>query len=291
MKSSQVATDDHVEDEDSRNARGGSARSLILAMLGEFTGPSDPPVRTSDLLHVLRGLGLDDQAARQAILRCVRADLIVSKRHGREAHLSLSSAGRSLAEQIQTKMRPSPPRAPWDGNWTILSVTISRKDRASRRPFYAALQCAGFGSPVPGLWVSARSEHIRRARRITEHYGLQDSSIGFVGSSLSMGLSDAELTQKAWPLDELAERHDEFIRTFAGADCHSLDDTLFTYISMLHEWRRLAKQDPRLPDELNPNWIGSRTAILFSRLHTSWEDCAHRRWREIVSHEMRPSPV
>ena len=51
----------------------GSARSLLLTVLGEFVLPSGQAVWTSALLHALVGVGTAENSARQAIARSAAA--------------------------------------------------------------------------------------------------------------------------------------------------------------------------------------------------------------------------
>jgi phenylacetic acid degradation operon negative regulatory protein len=67
----------------------GSARSLLLTVLGELVWPTGKPVWTWALLYVLKGLGVEEQTARQAIARAALSGWIEAERHGREG----SSAG------------------------------------------------------------------------------------------------------------------------------------------------------------------------------------------------------
>ncbi|HEX9540543.1 MAG TPA: hypothetical protein VGA04_20460, partial [Streptosporangiaceae bacterium] len=50
-----------------RQAGSGSARSLLLTVLGEFALPSGEPSWTSTLLHVADGLGVEEKSTRQAL--------------------------------------------------------------------------------------------------------------------------------------------------------------------------------------------------------------------------------
>ena len=43
----------------------GSARSLLMTILGELVWPTGQPAWTSALVYVLRGLGVEEQAARR----------------------------------------------------------------------------------------------------------------------------------------------------------------------------------------------------------------------------------
>src|SRR6186997_2778780 len=68
----------------------GSARSLLITILGELVWPTGGPVWTSTLVAVLKGLGVEEQTARQAIARAAASDWILPERRGREVAWSLS---------------------------------------------------------------------------------------------------------------------------------------------------------------------------------------------------------
>ena len=61
----------------------GSARSLLMTILGELVWPAGQPAWTSALVYVLRGLGVEEQAARQAIARAAASAWMVQERRGR----------------------------------------------------------------------------------------------------------------------------------------------------------------------------------------------------------------
>src|ERR1022692_4741988 len=67
----------------------GSARSLLMTILGELVWPAGQPAWTSALVYVLRGLGVEEQAARQAIARAAASAWMVPERRGREVCWSL----------------------------------------------------------------------------------------------------------------------------------------------------------------------------------------------------------
>src|SRR5215216_4746113 len=96
----------------------GSARSLLLTVLGDLVLPYDRPVWTSSLLYVLTGIGIEEQTARQAIARGAAAGWISSSKQGREVRWELTPAGRRLIEEGSERvhsMSTAPPE--WDGNW------------------------------------------------------------------------------------------------------------------------------------------------------------------------------
>lgn len=95
---------------------GGSARSLLLTVFGEYVLPHGRPVWTSTLLHVLGGLGVEEKSARQALHRMSGGGWIRSERAGRRVRWSLTQHGRTLltegAERIYSFGRD---RESWDG--------------------------------------------------------------------------------------------------------------------------------------------------------------------------------
>src|SRR5438552_1103312 len=74
----------------------GSARSLLLTLLGEYVIGSDEPVWTSTLITVLAGVGVAEKSARQAISRAAAAGWIEGDKSGRRAAWRLTTPGRQL---------------------------------------------------------------------------------------------------------------------------------------------------------------------------------------------------
>src|SRR5260221_9886352 len=107
-----------------------SARSLLLTVLGELVLPAGRPVWTSSLLHVLTGVGVEEQTARQAIARGAAAGWIAGERHGREVRWEITPAGRKLIEDGARRVYSLSSGTPeWDGRWLILLITIPQSLR------------------------------------------------------------------------------------------------------------------------------------------------------------------
>jgi len=139
----------------------GSARSLLLTVLGELVLPSGEPVWTSALLYVLRGVGVEEQTARQAIARGAAAGWIEGTRRGREVRWEITPAGRQLIEEGTRRVYSLSAGAPaWDGRWLILLITIPHELRAVRKKLYGALSWAGFGNPATSVWLTPHPERV-----------------------------------------------------------------------------------------------------------------------------------
>ncbi|MER6942953.1 PaaX family transcriptional regulator C-terminal domain-containing protein [Nonomuraea sp. NPDC000554] len=263
-------------------AGSGSARSLLLTVLGEYVLPDGEPAWTSTLLHVLGGLGVEEKSTRQALARMAADGWIVAERSGRRVRWSLTRPGRVLltegAERIYSFGRD---RDSWDGRWVVLVVTVPESRRELRHQLRTRLTWAGFGSPAPGVWVSPHTSREDEAKQVVTELGLDVGALSFNGPYGGIG-SERTLVEQAWHLDELAADYEGFIQEFAGLRPEPGDATLLAQIRLVHEWRRFPMLDPQLPlDLLPPGWIGVRAANVFADLHHAWHEPAQRHWRTL----------
>jgi phenylacetic acid degradation operon negative regulatory protein len=261
----------------------GSARSLLLTVLGELVMPNGNSVWTASLLYVLTSLGFEEQTARQAIARGASAGWIEGQRRGREVRWDLTESGRRLIEEGTERVYSMSGEAgPWDGNWLVLLVSIPERQRSVRKRLYAALSWEGFGNPTPGVWLSPHPDRRDRVEQVIGSLGLHDSTLAFAGTSLSVGLSDEEIVRRSWDLDEVSARYERLLVRFSGLQPEPGDLLLLTHIQLVSEWQRFPFLDPQLPEALAPNWIGRRAAVVFRQQRSQWSDDAQARWREVV---------
>ena len=266
-----------------RPVSAGSARSLLLTVLGELVHPLGRPVWTSALLHVLTGLGVEEQTARQAIARGAAAGWIAGEKQGREVRWELTGSGRRLIEEGTERVDSvDRDRRSWDGTWLIVLITVPQSHRSVRKKLYGALSWAGFGNPTPGVWLSPYPERETEARRVVEELDLADQTLSFAGPSRSVGLSDREIVARAWDLDEVVAKYEALLERFSAAAPEPGDPVLLTHLDLVNEWQRFPFIDPQLPAELLPDWIGREAATLLRKRRREWYDDAQARWREVV---------
>ena len=261
----------------------GSARSILLTLLGEFVLPNGQPVWTSSLLYMLTGLGIEQQTARQAIARAAASGWITPQRQGREVRWELTEHGTRLIERgTQRVLSLHREAQPWSGDWLILVITITESQRSVRKRLYTSLTWEGFGNPMPGLWLSPHPDNEPRARRVIEDLELKDSTVAFVGKASAIGLNEEELVRRAWDLGEVTTKYEQLIINFTGLEPQPGDPLMFTHVRLVNQWQHFPFMDPQLPEELLPNWIGRRAAVMFHQLRSAWYDQAQARWREVV---------
>jgi phenylacetic acid degradation operon negative regulatory protein len=263
----------------------GSARSLLLTVLGEFVMPSGQAVWTSTLLHALLGVGTAENAARQAIARSAAAGWLEGRKDGRQVRWRLTTNGRRMIESGSRRVTAlSAPRPAWDGRWRVLVITVPNSQRDSRRKLYRGLSWAGFGNPTPGTWVTPNAEAVTPAAEVVEDLGLSSWCLSFEGSGLGIGLTDQDIVDQAWDLDAIAQHYAESLSRFADVPVTGGDEALFTQIALVNELQRFPFMDPRLPFELLPaNWPGRTAPARFQEIRAEWHDAAHERWHELTS--------
>lgn len=257
-----------------------SARSVLVTVLGDLVEPYDQPVRTAALLYVLNGLGLGESAARQAIARTGTSGLIAAERIGRETAWRLTDKAHRLFKEGDIRVFSDITQ--WDGRWLVLNVPIAESRRAARKKLYAALHWAGFGNPIPGLWVTPHVGRAAEAERTIDALGLTDSTIAFVGTPADLGITEQELVRRSWDLDTAEKRYDDLLARFDARTFKPGDDLLFAHLHLAEALRRMPYVDPRLPEVLLPGWPGVHAAKRLHDLRAEWAPAAHAHWREIA---------
>jgi phenylacetic acid degradation operon negative regulatory protein len=260
----------------------GSARSLLVTILGELVWPTERPVWTSALVYLLKGLGIEEHTARQAIARAAASDWIVPMRHGREVCWSLSPKLLHIFDSGSPRVYSlSDPFSSWDGSWLAVLTNIPQSHRNSRRPLYAGLTWAGFGNPAPGLWLSPHVEREDEVAALIGELGLEQHLIGFVGTVKNVGISESDIVAKGWDLQALSEHYEQLLAAMTDLRPGGGDDTLFAHVRMVSEWQELPRTDPQLPEALLPDWIGRRVARRIEVLRAQWTPTVRARFDEI----------
>src|SRR3984957_14254499 len=244
-----------------------SARSVLFTVLGELVLPTGGQAWTSAFIDVLGRLGIEEKAARQALMRTAADNWLSSERVGRRTVWRLTPAAeRLLRDGTERIFGFRAVAEDWDGRWTIVIARTPETERATRHVLRTRLRWAGFGAIMPGFWLSPRGGRAAGGREILAEPGLPDGYL-FAAEYQGGGPVTARVGQ-AWDLDELARAYDDFIGTFGGP---AGSDPLARVIDLVHAWRRFPWIDPGLPAAFLPApWSGSEAAGLFARRHAEW---------------------
>jgi len=260
----------------------GSARSVLFTMLGELVWPTGTPVWTAALLQLFRSLGIEEQAARQAIARAAASGWIEPRRQGREVAWALTPQIVEIFEAGSARVYSlSDGFSAWDGTWLTLNITVPSSHRARRRPLYAGLTWAGFGNPAPGLWLSPHTERGAEVGGLIAELGLTEHTLAVAGPLAGFGIDAGAVVARGWDLDELRTHYRRLQRALDHLSPAPGEETLHAHIQMLGEWRRLPRMDPQLPEALLPDWIGRRVARRIEELRDSRSAAVHAYFAEI----------
>jgi phenylacetic acid degradation operon negative regulatory protein len=268
-----------------REVGGGSARSLLVTILGEFVLPAARPVWTGTLVDVLAMLDVEEKSARQALARTAAEGWLSSDRIGRRVRWHLTAPGRRLlvegAERIYSFGSDGDD---WDGHWVVLLVSVPESMRDLRHTLRTRLTWAGFGTPTAGVWISPRTGAGAEAdaNQIIADLALPGTAMSFVATYGALGRQE-DMVASAWDLADVGRQYENFIDEFENENPDSPDAVLCIQTRLVQAWRRFPFLDPQLPRELlPPAWSGTRAAMLFNDRHLRWRDTARRRWTELA---------
>jgi phenylacetic acid degradation operon negative regulatory protein len=261
---------------------------LLLTLLGDYWWRRTEPLPSAALVALLAEFGVSDSAARAALSRLTRNELLVTSKSGRRTVVRLSErAARILDDggsQIFSFGRAS---RPWDGLWSLVAFSIPEQNRAARDSLRKQLRWLGFAPLYDGLWVSPRDRAVEVINQLAE---LGITTATAFRASIVPGVSPDGLPQHAWDLDNLQERYVSFI---ANAE-HLRDRTLAGRVSpvaalvartrVMDEWRGFPELDPDLPDELLPDaWPRATARELFTTTYDLLGPLAAHRVRQIIA--------
>lgn len=256
-----------------------SARGLLLTLLGEVVLTDDGTAWTSAVLDVLGRLGVEQKAARQALMRTAAADWLSAEKVGRRTRWRLTgSAHRLLTDGAERIYSFAGAARDWDGRWLLVAVRVPEHDRRARHLIRTRLTWAGFGGLGPGLWVSPHAEREAEAIAVLTEAGVAGEANIFVATRT--GVAGARpMVASAWNLAEVERRYEAFIAEFADP---APRDVLARQVELVHGWRRFPSLDPALPAALLPSrWSGLAAAAVFADRHERWAAEARLEWKRL----------
>jgi phenylacetic acid degradation operon negative regulatory protein len=261
---------------------------LLLTLLGDYWWRRTEPLPSAALVALLAEFGVSDSAARAALSRLTRNQLLVTSKSGRRTVVRLSERTARILDdggnQIFSFGRAS---RPWDGLWSLVAFSIPEQNRAARDSLRKQLRWLGFAPLYDGLWVSPRD---RAVEVITQLAELGITTATAFRASIVPGVSPGGLPQRAWDLDNLQARYEGFIanterlrdRTLAGRV--SPVAALVARTRVMDEWRGFPELDPDLPDELLPDaWPRATARELFTTTYDLLGPLAAHRVRQIIA--------
>jgi phenylacetic acid degradation operon negative regulatory protein len=265
---------------------------LLLTLLGDYWWQRTESLPSAALVALLAEFGVSDSAARAALSRLTRNKLLVTSRSGRRTFVQLSDrAAQILDEGARHIFSFGRISQPWDGTWSLLAFSIPEDNRAVRDALRKQLRWLGFAPLYDGLWLAPRDQ-VGEVVALLKDLGITTATT-FRATAIA-GAGPDGLPQRAWDLDDLRARYEEFIefaerlhgRAMAGR--MSPVEALVARTRLMDEWRAFPALDPDLPAELlPPAWPRAAARDLFIATYDLLGPLAAHRVRQIIARYSR----
>jgi len=244
---------DLLKDEPSRTG------SIIITVFGDAIVPRGGSVWLGTLLEFFNALDIDGGVVRTAMSRLASDGWFERERVGRNSFYRLVKQGRQTFDTASRHIYDPPP-SDWTGRFELLLIGNGGDRDAARE----ALRNAGFGSPLPGVWVAPSGVPV------------PDEAAGAIRLEVSAeDDSGRRLLAASWPLERTADAYLKFMKTFEPlrgwiGRRERLDDAdaFVARILLIHRYRRVVLRDPLLPSVLLPtNWPGRAARKLCGEIY------------------------
>ena len=222
--------------------------SIVITVFGDAIVPRGGSVWLGTLLEFFKALDVDSGVVRTAMSRLAADGWLEREKVGRNSFYRIVKKGRQTFDAA-TRHIYDPPPSGWTGRFELLLIGKT-DDRDAARD---ALKNAGFGSPLPGVWVAPSGVPVpeEAACAIQLEVSAEDDS-------------GRRLLSESWPLERTADAYLKFMKTFEplrgwiGGRPRLTDTDAFTArILLIHHYRRVVLRDPLLPPALLPrDWPG-----------------------------------
>lgn len=233
--------------------------SIVITVFGDAIVPRGGSVWLGTLLEFFSALDIDSGVVRTAMSRLAADGWLEREKVGRNSFYRLAEKGRETFADA-TRHIYDPPPSDWSGRFELLLIANGEDREAARE----ALKNAGFGSPLPGVWVAPSGVPVplEASRAIRLEVSAEDDS-------------GRRLLRESWPLDRTADAYLKFVKTFAplrdwvGRRERLADlDAFIARILLIHYYRRVVLRDPLLPAQLLPkDWPGSAARELCGEIY------------------------
>src|SRR3989440_5437233 len=217
--------------------------SIVITVFGDAIVPRGGSVWLGTLLEFFEAIDIDSSVVRTAMSRLTADGWFERTKVGRNSFYRLVKRERQTFDIATKHIYDSQP-SDWTGRFELLLIGNGEDRDASRE----ALKNAGFGSPLPGVWIAPSGVPV------------PEEAAGVIRLEVSAeDDSGRRLLRDTWPLDRTADAYLKFMKTFEplraaigrGADL-SEADAFTARILLIHYYRRVVLRDPLLPDSLLP---------------------------------------
>jgi len=256
--------------------------SIIITTFGDAIVPRGGAVWLGTLLEFFAGLDIAGNVVRTAMSRLTAEGWFERSKVGRNSFYRLERKGEQTFAAA-TRHIYDPPPSEWNGRFDLLLIGGIEAREVARD----ALKNAGFGSPLPGVFIAPAGLPV------------PVEAAGAIRLDVSAEPEMARrLLAESWALDRTAEAYLKFKASFAplqallSRDAALSDADAFTArILLIHYYRRIVLRDPLLPAELLPkDWPGKEARALCGSLYRTLLPASERWLDAHATDENGPLP-
>ena len=221
--------------------------SIVITVFGDAIVPRGGSVALGTLLEFFAAIDVDSTVVRTAMSRLTADGWFEREKVGRNSFYRLVQRER-LTFDIATKHIYGPPASDWTGRFELLLIANGGDRDVARE----ALKNAGFGSPLPGVWVAPSGVPI------------PEEASGAIRLEVSAeDDSGRRLLSESWPLERTADAYRKFMKSFeplrswVARGRMSEAEAFTARILLIHQYRRVVLRDPLAAGALLPrDWPG-----------------------------------
>jgi phenylacetic acid degradation operon negative regulatory protein len=218
-------------------------QSLVLTFLGDYLYETDRCVFSGSVIDVLARLGVSEHATRSTLTRMVGRGLLSRQRHGRRVYFGLTSRTVEILRDGHARIwRTGAVNDDWDGTWTLLGFSLPEAWQRQRHDLRSKLAWAGFGPLQGGLWIAPG--HVR-VDDIVASLGLE-AHVRVFRATVDEPTDVAQLVTDAYDIVTISAAYRAFLDRWTESPPYQ-DDPLAAHLSIVTEWLRVIRGDPRLP--------------------------------------------
>ena len=193
-----------------RSQAGSSSQHQLTTLLGDYWAGRTEHLPSAALIALLGEFDIGAGAARAALNRLARRELLITSRAGRNTYYGFAPGASDTLlagayEFVSFGQRPDD----WDGRWTLALISLSQSQRDLRYTVRSRLRWLGFAPLYDGTWVSPRPV-AEAARRELARLGITEVTV--FRAEVEPG--SARSPEDAWNLDEIAATYDDFVTVY-----------------------------------------------------------------------------
>ncbi|MEV4176002.1 PaaX family transcriptional regulator C-terminal domain-containing protein [Nonomuraea sp. NPDC049709] len=266
---------------------GAPPQHLITTLLGDYWISRPEQLPSAALVRLTEEFGVSPVAARAALSRLARRDLLESSKVGRRTYYRLTDrAAAVLSEGRQRIMSFGLEHGAWDGTWVVAAFSISEEQRDLRHALRARLRWLGFAPLYDGLWVSPTADADGAAAVLVE----LEVPTSTIFRARALDLAGTRAPQEAWDFDQLRRTYEGFTAQYSPLlsrvreGAVGASEALVARTGIMDTWRTFPNHDPDLPAELLPaGWPRAAARDVFVEIYDTLGPLAEFRVRQIVA--------